>query len=169
VDRVVFAGSVVRRDFDWESMKRSKRVRGVRNYVATADWVIGFFPYFFELLNYSDIGGAGLLGFTSGEAEEVRYVVGEHGAAIESQNLGDMAQFLIGPEDVPVSRTKLSGSQNGFVLTVARICWVIWLALAIILTYCGYILAFSWKVNLIRPWPRLILYVGTVALILNTV
>ena len=170
VDRVVFAGSVVRRDFRWSQLIQEKRVTAVRNYVATADWVVGFFPYFFELLNSGDVGGAGLLGFTDGEAhrEEVRYVEGEHGAGIGSRHLDDIAAFLIGPALTPVAENKRSDVQNGLVLGVARVCWVVWLTIIAVLAFVGYLVAFRWRSAPIGSWPRLALYVFLVGLILNT-
>src|SRR5262249_22061149 len=42
-DQVVFAGSVVRRDYSWDRFI-PRRVKGVLNFVATADWVVAFFP-----------------------------------------------------------------------------------------------------------------------------
>ena len=42
--RVVFAGSVVRCDYEWAKLLREKRVEAVLNYVATADWVVALFP-----------------------------------------------------------------------------------------------------------------------------
>jgi hypothetical protein len=65
--RVVFAGSVVRTDFPWDQFVGEDRVSAVRNYVATADWVVGIFPHFYEYLPAAfigaDIGGGGFLGF----------------------------------------------------------------------------------------------------------
>jgi len=169
VDRVVFAGSVVRRDFDWGTLLQAQRVRSVRNYVATADWVVGFFPYFYELLNYSDIGGAGLLGFTSGDVNQIRYVPGQHGAAIGPQNLGELAAFLIGPGDTPPSSTLLQETQCGLIVAIARICWIVWLVLALVLIYGGYAFACRWQTDRIGRWPRAVLYAFTILLLLNTV
>jgi alpha-beta hydrolase superfamily lysophospholipase len=68
--RVVFAGSVVRRDFPWDVYLTSSRsghpprVKEVLNYVATGDWVVAIFPKGFQILkSIFDIGSAGHDGF----------------------------------------------------------------------------------------------------------
>jgi pimeloyl-ACP methyl ester carboxylesterase len=68
--RVVFAGSVVRRDFAWEAFLtsttpgHSPRVKEALNYVATGDWVVAIFPKGFQILkSIFDIGSAGHDGF----------------------------------------------------------------------------------------------------------
>jgi pimeloyl-ACP methyl ester carboxylesterase len=68
--RVVFAGSVVRRDFAWDTYLnaspsgRPPRVSEVLNYVATRDWVVAIFPKGFQILKWVfDIGSAGHDGF----------------------------------------------------------------------------------------------------------
>ena len=69
--RAVFAGSVVRRRYDWTRFfpttavdpnsgeRIPAQVKGVLNYVATADWVVAIFPYGLERLRLQDLGGAG--------------------------------------------------------------------------------------------------------------
>lgn len=170
VDRVVFVGSVVRRDFQWSRLIHARRVNAVRNYVATADWVVGFFPYFFEVLNRGDIGGAGLLGFTDGEAQraEVRYVSGGHGAGLAPPYLADSAAFLIDPT-APLPAAPVSTMQNAFIVTVSKICWAVWILLAGPLAVLGYLVAFRGVAPSKRRWERLAAYVFLVALFLNTV
>ena len=87
VSRVVFAGSVVPRDYDWvkvlENQKKNKVQMGVenqqknivqmgvRNYVGTGDWVVAWFPGLFELFPFkrlrNKLGSAGFNGFDVGE------------------------------------------------------------------------------------------------------
>jgi len=91
-DRVVFAGSVVRRDFDWpaylpgpESVyadgagqnyvpylgslampsvdRQTAQVQRVVNYAATADWVVALVPRFCQAWKKLDLGDAGHHGF----------------------------------------------------------------------------------------------------------
>ena len=69
--RIVFAGSVVRCDYDWEKYSkaadgeicRHSRVEKVLNYVATSDWVVAMFPKAMQLYRPIDLGGAGHDGF----------------------------------------------------------------------------------------------------------
>ena len=48
IRRIVFAGSVVRRDYDWSRIFARDQVAALRNYVATGDAVVVLFPRFFE-------------------------------------------------------------------------------------------------------------------------
>ena len=82
--RVVFAGSVVRRDYDWELIKKRNQFKRAQNYVADDDWVVALFPRFFEqwmtrpLKN--DLGSTGFNGFDSKEVQNVEYLKGQHSA-----------------------------------------------------------------------------------------
>lgn len=105
---VVFAGSVVRRTFDWSRFRG--RVRKVCNYVGHRDGVVAFLPAVFEGLGlrWLDVGGAGAFGFErptdpdGGEGEpelhEVRYVRGGHGAAIDESFWPEVARFALDGE-----------------------------------------------------------------------
>jgi pimeloyl-ACP methyl ester carboxylesterase len=103
--RVVFAGSVVPSRYDWKSLQESHppKVQEILNYVATADWVVAFFPNCFEYLRIPDIGGAGHRGFTqldnaasgSLSSRNIRYVVGQHSAAIKERNWRALAHFVV--------------------------------------------------------------------------
>ena len=82
---MVFAGSVVRSDYDWKGLVRSGRIARVMNYVASRDWVVAIFPRGLEPLRMFDLGGAGWSGFLDGSAPpsdvtQLRYVKGSHGA-----------------------------------------------------------------------------------------
>jgi pimeloyl-ACP methyl ester carboxylesterase len=88
--RVIFAGSVVRRDFDWSRFLRPKEadsdhrfaertstrddksrklpgVDEVLNYVATNDWVVALLPKAVQPLRFFDLGSAGFDGFADAE------------------------------------------------------------------------------------------------------
>jgi pimeloyl-ACP methyl ester carboxylesterase len=133
---VVFAGSVVRRDFPWDTFARAHRVAAVRNYVASADWVVGILPHFFEFLadtfnlrssHYLDIGGAGFFGFTSGVTapDQVTFVKGAHGAAIVPRNWDSIARYIM--LDVKgVNRKLVVPTQSNLVSLLSRLCWAIW-------------------------------------------
>jgi hypothetical protein len=60
---VLFAGSVVRRNYDWAALLSTNRVRKVLNLVATRDAVVALFPMGLEPLSLFDLGGAGFAGF----------------------------------------------------------------------------------------------------------
>lgn len=92
--RVVFAGSVVRRTYDWRALRDRKQVDGVLNFVATADWVVAIFPKAFQTVRLSDLGSAGHDGFEA-PVGQVRYVCGGHGAALVEDNWDTIAKFVV--------------------------------------------------------------------------
>ena len=120
---VVFAGSVVRRSFRWSDL--SGQVRCVLNYVGNKDWVVAFLPAVFEKLRWEslDVGGAGAYGFLEAEPEpgrtkrlavgngpsveltEVRFVNGQHDAAIKESYWKEIAQFALEGTLPPVRET----------------------------------------------------------------
>lgn len=129
-EHVVFAGSVVRRDFPWPDY--AGRVKAVLNYVGRGDAVVAFLPAVFELLRlpWLDVGGAGAFGFKEARRlpacgcaapkpasafrlDEVRFVPGGHGAAIDEPYWPEIARFALegsSPERKPIgrdSRTRL--------------------------------------------------------------
>lgn len=126
-DAVVFAGSVVRRDYAWA--QRGGQVARVLNYVGNADGVVAFLPAVFEYLrlHWLDVGGAGAFGFHDAEPPpasrkqiaaasvpapslsltEVRFVHGGHGAAIGEEFWPEIAEFVLLdalPSRAPVPR-----------------------------------------------------------------
>lgn len=102
-ENVAFAGSVVPTNFPWEKYlknddpERRYQVEKMANYVATSDWVVAFFPKNFEFLRIKsqDLGSAGHDGFKSEQVENVRYVAGEHSAAIQEKNWQSLAEFIV--------------------------------------------------------------------------
>lgn len=115
-DRVVFAGSVVPSRYDWLIFlnNRPPRINQILNYAATADWVVAFFPNCFEYLGIPDIGGAGHKGFSvpandpsaSQRILNVKYVVGQHSAAVREGNWKALARFVVHGH---LPKAKLSG------------------------------------------------------------
>lgn len=112
-ERIVFAGSVVRRDYRWSRFV--DRVGGVLNYVGNRDGVVAFLPAVFEFLRvkFLDVGGAGSFGFLDAEPpparrlklgegpgkpvelSEIRFVEGGHGAAIGEDFWQEIARFVL--------------------------------------------------------------------------
>jgi pimeloyl-ACP methyl ester carboxylesterase len=106
VRRVVFAGSVVRRDFDWDPLVGRGQVGLVRNYVASDDWVVALFPRLFEQRPWrflgNDIGSAGFNGFgrdrpTSADAvvKNIKFIQGQHSAFL--LQVEKVVEFLLAP------------------------------------------------------------------------
>jgi len=111
--RVVFAGSVVRRDYDWNKLLSAKgderpRVGQLLNYVATSDCVVALFPNGLQFLSFFDLGGAGHTGFrlfdgarangtlktANNNSYQIEYISGGHGAGIKESQWDDIANFV---------------------------------------------------------------------------
>ncbi len=135
-DNVVFAGSIVREEYDWAKLIGTKKdtgepavvgsanrggeqgepkrqVKKVLNMTATGDWVVASFPRFLGLYNLQDLGGAGHAGFTQVEHPDVhtvRYVKGGHGAGKEEPLWDGIADFVLdridGAPEVPKEQWK---------------------------------------------------------------
>ncbi|MFY7924181.1 MAG: hypothetical protein ACOVN5_00120 [Aquidulcibacter sp.] len=99
---IVFAGSVVRSDFDWGRLLDPRdgyhpQAERVLNYVATSDSVVASVPSAMRAIKSWDLGSAGHHGFF--EMEEVRnvkWVPGGHGAALQEQHWNEIAHFTLG-------------------------------------------------------------------------
>jgi pimeloyl-ACP methyl ester carboxylesterase len=149
--RVIFAGSVVRRNYNWMTILQSKRVLEVLNYVASADWVVAFFPKLFETVPIQDLGSAGHRGFVGDGPglHQVRFVKGSHGAAIQEERWEELANFIVNGV-VPLP--------GGFATRQSTVVWllgvfppIVWAALVTIATALG--IAFSVSVGGLIPWP----------------
>lgn len=101
-ENVVFAGSVVRRHFDWTPFM-SRQIKRVRNYVATNDIVVAIFPKGLQWLSYFNLGSAGHDGFSieHKNLENVRYVPGGHGAAVGDDIWDEIATYVLGGSGPP--------------------------------------------------------------------
>jgi hypothetical protein len=80
--RLHFAGSTVRRDYDWGALK--DRFQALRNDRASSDWVVAIFPRAFEQLSQLfdahgpgplDVGSAGFNGFTQARASDFDFTI----------------------------------------------------------------------------------------------
>lgn len=126
--KVVFAGSVVRSDYDWRTLIQSKRIERVMNYVASGDWVVAIFPRGLEPLRRFDLGGAGWAGFQSGTAPAeavtgLRFVRGSHGAGIQETQWDEISSFVVNGE-IPQNWTEnpdYTGTQNCLLRTLTWI------------------------------------------------
>jgi hypothetical protein len=133
VGRIVFAGSVVRRDYDWNAV--AGRIGKIRNYVGSDDWVVGWFPKLFELRPFSllnrDIGSAGFNGFNQalGKDLETKYVRGSHSAALVPANISSIVDFIIDEKVTVPPGSLFTTARSGLMEYSSRACWIIWLSL----------------------------------------
>ena len=170
-DQVVFAGSVVHTGYRWSELQPEDQpeerwqVQKVLNFVATADWVVAFFPKAFEVLGIQDLGGAGHDGFTEASdsvriVESDRYVQGGHAAGLQEQVWDSIARFvLIGEfqEPTPV----LQPEQALWVRAPARVAPLIWVVIFVLL-----LIGFRKLLRLeIREWQKTLLVLAYLWLI----
>ncbi|WP_165228088.1 lipase family alpha/beta hydrolase [Aquisphaera insulae] len=146
INRAMFAGSVVPRDYDWNDRLRRGQVRLVRNDLASADWVVAIFPRMIELFyetlgtwfGPSDIGSAGFNGFLTvgGNMTENYYLEGDHGAALQAENIPSVAGFILG-EDAPAAFAPRASAQPAWLVNLSHLCWLVWggIALVLVLAY----------------------------------
>jgi len=141
--QIVFAGSVVRTDYDWARLQKVPTLRngnsglpqvdGILNYVATSDWVVAFFPKALEMLQLQDLGSAGHDGFIQlnqkrAHGVQVAYVRGDHGAALREVHWQDIAQFVV-EKEVPSAKELISPRPSRLIKCVGWICPMVWLGI----------------------------------------
>ncbi len=148
-DGVVFCGSMVRRNFEWARYIPS-RVSRMINYVATDDWVVAIFPHGLERLRLQDVGGAGHLGFLDPGTVNIRYVAGEHSAALVPGKWQEMANFVLGIDTAPPQQIPGIFQDPGNLLRGQRAPITLIVLLAAVLGIGGAMLAaIGW---LAGPW-----------------
>lgn len=171
IDRIVFAGSVVPKSYEWSKLteplseRQQGRVSAIRNYVGTEDWVVALFPRLFELPVASwlgnAIGSAGFNGFDDKVVDNVRFVHGQHSAY--DDRVDEIVDYLMG-SNAPVPQEKRSLS--GDILSMWPTVIIVWLLLIFVVVGLGTrVVAASAQ----PAWPALLLYIGLVVMILRTV
>jgi hypothetical protein len=139
IHNVVFAGSVVRSDFDWKVLQSSRQVGSVLNYVATADWVVAIFPRMLQKAGLQrDLGGAGYDGFSDSSpgVTDIEFVPGRHSAALDELHWPDIAAFVLGGAQ-PSGRAVVS-TQSRIVKAFATGAigfWIVAIAFVVVPTY----------------------------------
>lgn len=146
-ENVIFAGSVVRTGYDWDRLLnrpagvRSShgRVGAVLNYVATADWVVAFFPKTFQgHVLPQDLGSAGHDGFQQRCVKNVKFVSGGHSAALVEGNWGGMAEFIVnGPTALRTPNQILRNGQNWVIKLLGLVPGLVVATLLVLLVWGG--------------------------------
>lgn len=163
--QVVFAGSVVRRDYQWRELV-PERVNSVLNFMATADWVVAFFPKALESVGVQDLGSAGHDGFYNAEEqpgllEPKTYIIGEHSAALKEAMWDSIAEFTITGKFQPPPSALLSKEQSMWVKYPALVAPLVWLVIAGGLAWILFVI-----VRLrIREWGKTVILIAYVWLI----
>lgn len=146
---IVFAGSVVRRDYDWLALIKPKdgqpRVGKVLNYVATGDWVVALFPKGMQPWRWFNLGSAGHDGFDQGRkrgpVHQVTYIEGSHGAGHEEEHWDYIARFIVAGEAPPEQFPSFAERQSPFWRVIGEASPVLFPALVLaVLAIGGWIL-----------------------------
>jgi len=105
-----------------------------------------------------------------GNENEVRYVVGMHGAALARENHSSIAEFIHNDKVEPPQGLirKDQTAQEETIVFFSRMCWLVWLGLLAIVALVGAVICVLTYQFLPMPWPA-IFYSGLVVLILYTV
>jgi hypothetical protein len=184
-DRIYFAGSTVRRDYDWGRL--AERFQAVRNDRADNDWVVAIFPRAFEQLRgligasdrgILDVGSAGFNGFIQQRAADFdfHYLRGDHGAALEFETHREQAKSIasfITAEDpkLALSPSNLVGVPSGWATILGQMALLVVTGLLGAAIAAG-ILLDRWLNVLAVPRRARVLgiltYVGLIAIVLNT-
>jgi hypothetical protein len=145
VDRVALMGSVVPRNFGWDALAAEGRVREVRNDRASADFIVGVFPGFFQRLAsvvplrwFEDIGDGGFIGFMNPalRQHENFYFPGGHSAAYQADgNLESLAAYLIDGD--PTDPSGLVANASALATYASRLNWLVWFLLLLLLVIAG--------------------------------
>lgn len=160
-DHVVFAGSVVHREYDW-SRYTPERVHGILNFVATADWVVAFFPKALQSIGVQDLGSAGHDGFDSDSVVQPPslYIRGGHSAALQESVWDSIAEFVVSGTFVPPPEV-VQPQQCAWVKYPAYGAPVIWLLIGVLL-----VTIFIGLLNLrLREWKKTLIIVAYVWLV----
>ncbi|QKD02649.1 alpha/beta fold hydrolase [Mesorhizobium loti] len=136
---VLFAGSVVRTDYDWKTPIGQRRVERFLNIVASKDWVVALLPKSLEGFRCFDLGGAGFDGFKQAkydappEIAERKYVEGSHGAGIAEAQWDNIANFIVGGQIPPDNAAGFVKKQLGWLKALSSTRATLWVLAAIVI------------------------------------
>ena len=158
---VVFAGSVVNRDFDWVQLIKQRRVEQVLNFVASADWVVAWFPKALQDIGIQDLGSAGYNGFSKLPDANKGYVIGGHGAALDEGWWNAIAEFIVTGKYAQPTGANMVAESAWWVSYPALVSWAVWIVIALVL-YVILHLILRWQ---IREWQKTLAVVAYLFLI----
>jgi hypothetical protein len=148
--RIVFAGSVAPKEYNWSNYIEAGRVQQVLNYVATGDWVVAIFPNFLHYFQ-RDLGSAGHDGFSISDNKlaNIKYIKGDHGAALNEHNWDAIAEFIVKDSpDLPKLDDLKQPSQIfqekrcNFLSIIGKFPGLVWILIILIFGYLGYSILF---------------------------
>ncbi|OUM02244.1 hypothetical protein A8M77_12540 [Variovorax sp. JS1663] len=158
---VAFAGSVVHRDYGWPELIRQGRVSRVLNFLASADWVVAWFPNALQEVGIQDLGSAGHDGFRLNPEVNTRRAAGGHSAALDEGWWDTIAGFVLTGQYQEPHGVRIVDKADGWVRYPAYAAWAIWILIAVVLLWILRRLL-RWRV---REWVKTLAVVGYAALV----
>ncbi len=139
---VVFAGSVVRTNFDWMQLHNQGRVKNVFNFVASNDAIVALFPKFFQTFRIQDLGSAGYDGFNTkaGAICQSKFVNGGHGTATRELFWNEIAYIIIHGTPSQSLIDKEEPTRTFFMTCVGYIAPILFIAILILVIYSGFLI-----------------------------
>jgi pimeloyl-ACP methyl ester carboxylesterase len=139
------AGSVIRSNFPWDNFlpengsepDEMARVERVCNFVGSDDLVVAGFPSIFEMLPFTDLGGAGHRGFQQarpGLVTNFCYASGGHSAALAEIFWDSLGDFIISGTPPEQTNQLATQRQNALARVVGSFPPLAW-GLAIIVAF----------------------------------
>lgn len=171
-DRIVFAGSVVRTDYDWAGAFARGQVNAVLNYVATGDYIVAVLPGAWEMVNLQDLGSAGHNGFVKPPPRvfNIRYIKGAHSCAREEDNWDQIASFIVSDDPSPGTNPLREDLQTGWVVWAGRFAPFIWGLIIAILYGIGYcVMLLGRNEHIQHPYLALAIYLWLIWQVLTKV
>lgn len=155
---IVFAGSVVRKDYNWDELFESGRVQAAINFVATGDWVVAIFPKFFQTLNVSDLGSGGHDGFTKSKHNtQIKFVKGGHGTAIQESLWAAIANFILTGSEPIIPDELRDKTQSIWVRLLGILAPLVWVILIAIILGLGLLI---WTFSPESPYIKILMLIS---------
>lgn len=160
---VLFAGSVVNHNYDWNKMIAAHRVEKVLNIAATSDYVVGIFPNAFHYLGFTELGRAGYSGFLENKSKpdslnQIVSIPGGHGAGIQESHWDNIAHFIIeGKPKTPIIKDERKRFEINGELAI--------FAFIFILALIYFIGNFIWKLTPEGEWRTISIEWRTISII----
>jgi len=160
---VVFAGSVVRSSYDWNTMIVRKRINSIVNLVASADWVVAIFPKALQTLRLQDLGSGGHDGFSLLNSDaQLRYLKGSHSVGIKEELWDTIAGFIVDGGSPTLQIGDQVTKQNLLIKTLGVLSPLFLSAIICALIYLGYLIWGHFAFNKVLQLIAISLYVFSV-------
>lgn len=149
-ENIVFAGSVVRKDYDWyeKFTCQPPKVKKLLNYVAANDLIVALFPKGLQPLKPFNLGSAGHDGFLQAEKcreyiDQLDFLKGGHGAGIQESRWTEISEFIVSgvaPDKRNLPDTDFQESRSFFAITIGGLSTGLLVVFAFLIGVLGWML-----------------------------